>query len=144
MGGSFGRRAEVDFVIQAVTVSKAIMKPVQIIWSREEDSQHGFYRPASMSRYQVDVGANEVPEKWESQTAQQNFMARMLPPLKWFNFDPMAVAGQVHDYGLFPAHFYEVEGVDAKHSSVEFGVPVGAWRSPPNSCLLYTSPSPRD
>ena len=50
-GGGFGRRLESDFVTQAVTISRAVTKPVQVIWSREEDTQHGFYRPASMSRF---------------------------------------------------------------------------------------------
>ena len=144
LGGGFGRRGEWDFVTQAVTVSKALQKPVQVIWSREEDTQHGFYRPASMSRYQVGLGKDGLPVQWESQVAQPNLAARFVPPLGWFDFDPLAVAAGVHDYGLFPDHFYKVEGVETAHSPVELGVPVGAWRSPPNSLNVFYTESVMD
>ncbi len=50
LGGGFGRRFEVDFVEQAILASKAIGRPVKLIWSREEDIAHDFYRPASVVR----------------------------------------------------------------------------------------------
>ncbi len=49
-GGAFGRKFEQDFVAQAVAISKAVKRPVQLIWSREEDVQHDFYRPAISAR----------------------------------------------------------------------------------------------
>ena len=45
MGGGFGRRLRVDYVDEAVQVSKAIGQPVQVIWTREDDIQHDFYHP---------------------------------------------------------------------------------------------------
>lgn len=52
LGGGFGRRGESDFVTQAVTAAKAVAgKPVKLIWSREEDIQHDFYRPAAAIRF---------------------------------------------------------------------------------------------
>ena len=120
LGGAFGRRSEIDFVTQAVTVSKVLQKPVQVVWSREEDTRHGFYRPTSMSRYQVGLGRDGLPVQWESQIAQPNLMARDVPPLGWFDFDPMAVAAGVHDYGfMIPDHFYNVQGVETDHTGVE-------------------------
>jgi isoquinoline 1-oxidoreductase beta subunit len=47
MGGGFGRRSMADYVAEAAQVSKALKRPVQVLWSREDDMQHGFYRPAS-------------------------------------------------------------------------------------------------
>ena len=49
-GGAFGRKFEQDFVAQAVAISKSVKRPVQLIWSREEDVQHDFYRPAMSAR----------------------------------------------------------------------------------------------
>ncbi len=145
LGGAFGRRSEIDFVTQAVTVSKVLQKPVQVVWSREEDTRHGFYRPTSMSRYQVGLGRDGLPVQWESQIAQPNLMARDVPPLGWFDFDPMAVAAGVHDYGfMIPDHFYNVQGVETDHTGVELGVPIGPWRSPMNSLNVFYTESVMD
>lgn len=54
MGGGFGRRAEMDFVIQAIKIAK-IMEgtPVKLVWSREEDMRHDVYRPAAMAKFKA-------------------------------------------------------------------------------------------
>jgi isoquinoline 1-oxidoreductase beta subunit len=144
LGGGFGRRGEWDFVTQAVTVSKALQRPVQAVWSREEDTQHGFYRPASMSRYQVGLGGDGLPVRWESQFAQPNVLARFTPPLGWLDLDPMTIPASVHDYGLLPDHFYKVEGVNMTHTGVELGVPTGFWRSPMNNLNVFYTESVMD
>src|SRR3989454_4046813 len=51
LGGGFGRRLEPDFVSEAVRVSQAVGAPVKVIWTREDDVRHGFYRPASHNRF---------------------------------------------------------------------------------------------
>ena len=144
LGGSFGRKQTRDYVEQALIVSKSMQKPVQVIWSREEDTQHGIYRPTSMSRYQVGLGRDGLPVQWESQIAQPNLAAQFIPLAGWLDFDPMAVAGGVHDYGLFPDHCYKVEGVETDHTGVELGVPIGPWRSPPNSLNVFYTESVMD
>jgi len=144
LGGAFGRRSEWDFVTQAVMVSKALKKPVQVVWSREEDTQHGFYRPASMSRFQVGLGSDGLPVQWERQVAQPNLGARYIPPLGLIDFDPFTIAASVHDYPMLPKHFYKVEGVEVTHTPVDLGVPVGFWRSPPNSLNVFYTESVMD
>ncbi|MDH3527748.1 MAG: molybdopterin-dependent oxidoreductase, partial [Gammaproteobacteria bacterium] len=58
LGGGFGRRgANQDFTIQAVQIARAVGRPVKLMWSREEDMQHDFYRPASMARLKASLNA---------------------------------------------------------------------------------------
>ena len=143
LGGSFGRKSTKENIEQALIISKFIQKPVQVIWSREEDTQHGTYRPVSMSRFQVGLGGDGLPVQWERQVAQPSFAAEFIPLLGWIGFDPMTIPASVHDY-VFPDHFYKVEGVNMTHSPVELGVPVGAWRAPPNSINVFYTESVMD
>jgi isoquinoline 1-oxidoreductase beta subunit len=55
LGGGFGRRGESDYVTQAVTAAQATGRPVKLIWSREEDIQHDFYRPAAAIRFRAGL-----------------------------------------------------------------------------------------
>ena len=147
LGGSFGRKQTKEYVEQALIISKFIQKPVQVIWSREEDTQHGTYRPASMSRFQIGLGKDGKPIQWENQIAQPNLGAHFFPPGRLFNFDPLTYPASVHPGLMFnfpKKHFYKVEGVKMSHTPVDFGVPLGAWRSPPNSINVFYTESVMD
>jgi isoquinoline 1-oxidoreductase subunit beta len=58
MGGGFGRRYQADFVMEAAQVSKISGKPVMVLWTREDDMQHDFYRPASYHKLQGALDSN--------------------------------------------------------------------------------------
>jgi isoquinoline 1-oxidoreductase beta subunit len=64
MGGGFGRRDANDFVVEAVQVSKALGKPVQVVWTREDDIQHDFYRPAFQHRLTAALDAKGEITAW--------------------------------------------------------------------------------
>src|SRR5213080_2954415 len=64
LGGGFGRRLEPDFVAEAVRVSQAVGAPVKVIWSREDDVQHGFYRPATYNKFAAGLDAAGTPVAW--------------------------------------------------------------------------------
>jgi CO/xanthine dehydrogenase Mo-binding subunit len=58
LGGGFGRRGEADYVAQAVTAAQASGgRPVKLVWSREEDIQHDYYRPAAVTRFRAGIDA---------------------------------------------------------------------------------------
>jgi isoquinoline 1-oxidoreductase beta subunit len=59
LGGGFGRRGEADFVAQAAAAAKATGKPVKLVWTREEDIQHDFYRPAAAIKFRAALDSDK-------------------------------------------------------------------------------------
>jgi isoquinoline 1-oxidoreductase subunit beta len=65
MGGGFGRRYQGDFVMEAAQVAKATGKPVMVLWTREDDMQHDFYRPASYHKLQGAISNDGTVACWK-------------------------------------------------------------------------------
>ncbi|MEY4750346.1 MAG: hypothetical protein RIQ60_2560 [Pseudomonadota bacterium] len=126
IGGGFGRRLEVDFVAQAAEVAAALPgRPVQTVWSREEDLRHDFYRPASVARCEAGLDAQGRLLAWRSVSAGQSIVHQVLKRhwgLPGVGPDKTAAEGRI-DQG------YEFPAVRAAHALVELPVPVGFWRS---------------
>ena len=67
MGGSFGRKAATfsgDFIRDAVHLAQRVDYPVKLVWSREEDIRHDYYRPAELSRFEAYLSAAGEPLSW--------------------------------------------------------------------------------
>src|SRR5260370_37132368 len=79
LGGGFGRRAEQDFVVEAVEISEAAGAPVQVTWAREGDMQHDFYPPAVYCKLGAGVDADGWPGAWESRIVNPLIMFRLFP-----------------------------------------------------------------
>src|SRR5260370_33750704 len=79
VGGGFGRRAEQDFVVEAVGISKAAGAPVQVTWSREDDMQHDFYRPAVYCKLVAGLDAAGLPVAWKSRIVSPSIRTRFFP-----------------------------------------------------------------
>ena len=122
LGGGFGRRGETDFVKQSLIIAKELGKPVKVTWMREEDMQHGFYRPASMSRFQIGLNKEGLPVSWNNQLASPSILKRFFAPMAWFNIDRLSTEGADD----FP---YAIEDFNLDFTEVDSGVPVGFWHS---------------
>src|SRR5215471_51830 len=93
LGGGFGRRLVADFVLQAVSASKAVGKPVKIVWSREEDIQHDIYRPAVRNRITVGLDSEGRIAAVSHQLVSPSILHYVSPPSVLDNYDPSCLEG---------------------------------------------------
>jgi isoquinoline 1-oxidoreductase beta subunit len=64
LGGGFGRRLNIDYGVEAALISKAVGAPVKVIWTREDDVRHDFYRPMSHHRLRAGVDSQGQVRSW--------------------------------------------------------------------------------
>jgi isoquinoline 1-oxidoreductase subunit beta len=126
LGGGFGRRAEQDFVAEAVEISKGAGVPVQVTWTREDDIQHDFYRPAVYSKIVAGLDADGWPVAWKSRIVSPSIMSRFFPGSVKNGLDDSSVEGQANSK-------YGIPNFLVEYVLTETGVPVGFWRSVGNS-----------
>lgn len=124
LGGGFGRRFEQDFAMEAVQLSQAVGRPVKVIWSREDDMAHDFYRPASYNRLAAGLDASGNTVAWTHRVVGPSIMTRFsafFGPLPG-GLDSTSVEGAADiPYGIPNIHCDWVRA--------DVGVPVGFWRS---------------
>ncbi len=129
LGGGFGRRLEVDFIGQAVRIAlETGGRPVQMIWPREEDTMHDFYRPAGVAVMQASLDAAgrvtglQVTSAGDAVTPR--WIERTLPALA----GPIDAPDKTASEGLFD-HPYAIAHQRIAHVATHSGVPIGFWRS---------------
>ncbi|MBI4444981.1 MAG: xanthine dehydrogenase family protein molybdopterin-binding subunit [Acidobacteria bacterium] len=132
LGGGFGRRAEIDFVAEAVEISKAVSAPVKVVWSREDDMQHDFYRPANYQRFTGALDENGLPRVWMHHVVGPSIMSRFAPQMVQGGVDPTSVEGASD----LP---YSVPHLQVEYTLHNTPVPPGFWRSVGNSINAFTT-----
>lgn len=148
LGGSFGRKLQEWDVKEAVAISRQMKKPVKVTWTREDDMQQGFFRPANYHRMRacIDVKTG-MPEAWEHQIVCPSIMGSSVPIFtrvglpqgipEWMKRFSGWVAGGV--YNLFATDQTSIEGASdlpyaipnllVSYAAADPGIPIGFWRS---------------
>ena len=141
LGGGFGRRLDVDFVGQAVRIARETGgRPVQLVWSREEDTRHDFYRPAGVAVLTAGLDADGMPTTLRVTSAGDaitpRWMERGIPQL----VGPVDTPDKTSSEGLFDQP-YGIAHQRIAHVATKSGVPVGYWRSVGHSHNAFFSES---
>jgi isoquinoline 1-oxidoreductase beta subunit len=123
LGGGFGRRFAPDFTIDATLLSKTSGKPVKLIYTREDDMVAGFYRPASVARFQGGLDDQGRPTMLRIDVGSPSIMAAsgfmQIPPN---GVDSFALEG-IHD------NPYDIANMRIAYGRIEPGPQVWFWRS---------------
>ena len=144
MGGGFGRRGIPDFVPEAALVSRQVKRPVKLIWSREEDMRHDFYRPATYNVMKAALDDKGQVQSWSHKIVAPSMFRSLLPVLgkvapewmpHWLTRSLSAAAGTIvktrdpssHEGAV--DHPYRIANIDIAHVFYDPGVPLGFWRS---------------
>jgi isoquinoline 1-oxidoreductase beta subunit len=124
LGCGFGRRGIFqDFVRQAVLIAKEVSGPVKLVWTREEDTRHGFYRPVASARMTAGLDADGIPIAWKIRTSGQSIIAAVSPRVMQFGVDRNFLQGLLEDMP------YHVPNYRVDFAMRNTHVPVGVWRS---------------
>ena len=115
LGGGFGRRFMHDWVGEAVEISKAVKKPVKLLYTRDDDLKTDFYRPAGVRSFKGAVDASGEIVAWSGLSADSNG------------------GGGGRGRAGRPAIPYDIPGATNQHGGAGISIPTGAWRSVENS-----------
>lgn len=107
LGGGFGRRIELDFIVQAATLSKAVGKPVKMIWTREDDMTHDWYRPMAVNNWEVGVDDKGMPVALKFKITSESITQRAFA-LPKDTLDPFIAEAAVAGYKIPNSSHLEV------------------------------------
>jgi len=125
LGGGFGRRGQQDYVRQAVLVARQTGgRPVKLIWTREEDMQHGFYRPIGQAKMSGAMDASGNVVGLRMRIAAPSIVANLIPSALVNGVDKIAFQGMNPDEFGYMA----VPNILIDHAIRTTSVPVGFWR----------------
>ncbi|MGA9320146.1 MAG: molybdopterin cofactor-binding domain-containing protein [Xanthobacteraceae bacterium] len=124
LGGGFGRRGAIqEYVRQAVLIAKEVDAPVKLLWSREEDIRHDYYRPYGMARVVGGLGADGMPIAWKIRLAGPSFVHGLVPGFG------MSFVDRTFLSGLADEMVYDVPNYLVDYVVQQLPVPLGVWRA---------------
>ncbi|HEX8899035.1 MAG TPA: molybdopterin cofactor-binding domain-containing protein, partial [Chthoniobacterales bacterium] len=125
IGGGFGRRLAVDYALEAAELSRAVKAPVQVLWTRADDTKHGHFQAASAHRLFAGLDANDVLVSWQhTKAGSPHNLRRKAGP------EAVRDAGYYQDlsWGVYDVP-YAVPAIETRYVSVDVPVKHGPWRS---------------
>jgi isoquinoline 1-oxidoreductase beta subunit len=130
-GGGFGRRLAIDFIIEAVNLSKSIQKPVKLIWTREDDTQFGPYRPPTFSAMKGAISEDGKLVAFQHKVISPTIMSFLDPNHDKTKLDQNMTEGISHQQ-------YEIPNMKNTFVYSDIHVPIFWWRSVTSSTLAFS------
>ncbi len=128
LGGGFGRRANPDFALEAALLSKAAGAPVKVIWTREDDMRHDYYRPASYHQVSGALDADGKILAWRHRIAA--------PPIGTY-YNPKTDKPHESETGGIDDLPFAIPNIRVDFATVASVVPRGWWRSVEHSINAF-------
>ena len=130
LGGGFGRKLELDFIRQAAEIAKASGMPVKMLWTKEDDITHDFYRPMSVHQMDAALSADGKISALKTKMVSQSVTARAFPAFVKDGNDPFMVEGSAN-------LTYEIPNLEVRNVIEDSGIRVGYWRSVSNTLNAF-------
>lgn len=130
-GGGFGRRLTADYAAEAIVLSQQLKQPVQVVWTREDDLHHDFYRPAGMYKFKGALDEEGKLAAWHLRAATTS---RYL----YRGSQDSPHTTEVFPDG-FPAGF--VPNFKMEYTPLATTIPTGAWRAPGHNATCFIDQS---
>jgi isoquinoline 1-oxidoreductase subunit beta len=127
LGGGFGRRLFVDYVHEAVELSKAVGKPVQLLWTRTDDMRHGFFHPASVEKLSAGLDGGKRLTAWVHKSVGSD-LSMFGPPTEEEKKDIHRYAKDGSPWGAYD-NPYSFAAMKVDYVPVDSPVPTGPWRA---------------
>ncbi|MSP54835.1 MAG: xanthine dehydrogenase family protein molybdopterin-binding subunit [Myxococcales bacterium] len=128
LGGGLGRKSEVDFVVEAARIAEHYDKPVKVIWTREEDFTHGYYRPAFAAK--MRAGVSRVGDTAPGTVT--GLSVRLSGPNILTRFVSDVIGNLIRGSFVgenFHENPYHIPDQRLEYHQVELPIPTGFWRS---------------
>jgi len=130
LGGGFGRKLELDFIRQAAEIAKASGMPVKMLWTKEDDITHDFYRPMSVHQMDASLSTDGKISALKTKMVSQSVTARAFPAFVKDGNDPFMVEGSAN-------LTYEIPNLEVRNVIEDSGIRVGYWRSVSNTLNAF-------
>jgi isoquinoline 1-oxidoreductase beta subunit len=130
-GGAFGRRYYADFIMDTVLLARQFQRPVKVVWPREDDIRHDYFRAANVQRVRASVNNGRISD-WQQKVVshpREIYLERDGSPAEIYNFE-------------FPAGF--VQNLLFEYVAVPARVPLGQWRATEHSGNVFVVSSAID
>lgn len=129
LGGGFGRRLSTDYAVEAAVISDAVRRPVKLLWTREDDMRHDFYRPSGMHHLRAAFDGDGNLTGWAHRLASASKYYRRpnLPETDYWGAELYT--------DDFPAQL--VDNLQMEYFSAKSGAPRGSWRAPAHTANAF-------